>query len=118
MHRLTARLLLMFSLAGVLVPAALAFSVNPPHACCRRKTPHCHNSAMPTDQPAVYAAGCDQHSCCRGLVVAQVAQPKPQVTARSLPEIHCLGVSSQFVANATSVHASHSVRGPPAPAIA
>ena len=45
MHRLTARLLLLFALVGNLVPLALAAGAAPPHACCLRKGVHrCQDS--------------------------------------------------------------------------
>jgi hypothetical protein len=112
-YRLTARILLLFSLVGVLAPAALAFSVDPPHACCRRKTPHCHNAGMPTDGAALYASGCGQHSCCRGLTVAQIAHPKPQATALFAPELLSFFAAIPCATNSSATHSSHFVRGPP-----
>jgi hypothetical protein len=51
MRRLTARLLLLFALAGTFVPPALAATAAPPHACCIRKAAHqCHGSGPEADQ--------------------------------------------------------------------
>src|SRR5277367_2338203 len=40
MHRLTARVLMVLLLAGVLVPVAEAITAPTPHACCLRKPMH------------------------------------------------------------------------------
>src|SRR6266850_690583 len=84
MHRLTARLLLLFALVGNFVPVALALSAAPsPHACCVRKAPQahpCHGMAMATTEPeqlAVRGTGCCNHDCCRGVTVARWAQTEP-----------------------------------------
>ena len=42
MQRLTARLLLLFALAGNFLPVALAATTAPPRACCLRMAHKCH----------------------------------------------------------------------------
>jgi hypothetical protein len=79
MHRLTARLLLIFALAGNLVPLALA-AATPAHACCLRKVAnHCHTPAAQLDQPSIRAKGCCNHDCCRAATTARSACPSPLV---------------------------------------
>jgi hypothetical protein len=79
MHRLTARLLLIFALTGNLVPLALA-AATPAHACCLRKVAnHCHTPAAQLDQPSIRAKGCCNHDCCRAATTARSACPSPLV---------------------------------------
>src|SRR5215831_18486216 len=73
MQRLTARLLLLFALAGTFVPVAMQALASPPHACCLRKAVHrCHTQAASQD-PVVSDAGCCHHDCCRAVTTAQWA---------------------------------------------
>src|SRR5579863_3445615 len=83
MHRLTARLLLLFALAGTFVPLALAATAAPAHACCRRKAAHpCHDSAgAESEQLAIRGTGCCSHDCCRAVTTSQWASPQPGMTA-------------------------------------
>jgi hypothetical protein len=69
MHRLTARFLLLFALAGNLAPFALAASIPAPHACCVRKAAHhCHSAAaLESDQLTIQAPTCCGHDCCRAV---------------------------------------------------
>jgi len=78
MHRLTARFLLLFALAGNLAPVALAASrsAQPQHACCVRKgIHHCHDSATADSAaPAIHSTDCcANHDCCRVSTVARWA---------------------------------------------
>ncbi len=83
MHRLTAKLLLLFALLGSLVPVALASVAAPPRACCMRKgMHHCHESAGGESSGLVFrdACGCGQSG---GRAVTSVrwahAQPAPKI---------------------------------------
>ena len=60
MHRLTARLLLVFLLAGVFVPVGMAISAPLPHACCMRKAMHHHGSGS----REIQAVGGRNGNCC------------------------------------------------------
>jgi len=66
MQRLTARILLLFALAGTFVPAALQALAASPHACCLRKSAHrCHASG--SEEPTASSAGCCNHDCCHAV---------------------------------------------------
>jgi len=75
MRRLTARLLLIFSLVGILAPIAMAVSGPAPHACCLR-TEHggCHHSRKTESLTirAIDKGGC--RTCCPPNVTAQWAE--------------------------------------------
>src|ERR1700736_708166 len=81
MHRLTAKLLLLFALVGNLTPLTLAAVAAPLHACCARKAAkHCHESAASEqNQPSIRASGCCGHDCCRAAATTKWAHPQPRV---------------------------------------
>jgi len=114
MHRLTARLLLLFALAGDLFPLAMAAVPSPGHACCIRNAHHCHDSASSeTGQPSVRDAnGCDHH-CCHAATTAQWGNPaspaayfRGHAVERFVRNIHSNLPSAKAVI-------SHSSRAPP-----
>jgi hypothetical protein len=109
MHRLTARLLLVFMLVGTFAPAALAISTPPPHACCMRKP--MHDQAVP--QAEFQAIDCCSHNCCRPLTVSHRAQPRPPISARSIKTSATLLFDLHPVHRTTELNPSHSVRAPP-----
>ena len=77
MRRLTARLLLLFALAGTFVPPALAATAAPPHACCIRKAaPQCHGSRPEADQRTVHSTSCCNQGCGRGVTTSWSAYPE------------------------------------------
>ncbi|MHB8216682.1 MAG: hypothetical protein ACYDDS_11430 [Candidatus Sulfotelmatobacter sp.] len=78
MHRLTARLLLLFALVGKLAPLTLAVTA-PPHACCVRKAAHhCHDSTAPeSDQLVIRTAPCCNSNCGRAVITVRWASPPP-----------------------------------------
>jgi hypothetical protein len=63
MHRLTARILLLFVLVGNFVPLALAVAAGQGHACCVRKAAHpCHGGAIAdSSRLSIHDAGCCRH---------------------------------------------------------
>ncbi|MGA7399798.1 MAG: hypothetical protein WCC99_02285 [Candidatus Sulfotelmatobacter sp.] len=83
MHRLTARLLLLFALLGSVAPIAFAVTAPPPHACCLRKgVHHCHESpGSESDQPVIQDASCCHGDCARAVTTAQWAHPQPKLAA-------------------------------------
>jgi hypothetical protein len=113
MQRLTARLLLLFALAGTFVPVAMQALAAPPHACCLRKAVHrCHQPGASQD-PVASDAGCCNHDCCRALTTAQWAtlEVSPNLSAT-------LHVASYITVSLTSAAAkellsSRSSRAPP-----
>jgi hypothetical protein len=120
MHRLTARLLLLFALVGTFVPLALAVSAAPPHACCVRKAAHqCHGSTIPeSDQPSVRSPGCCNHDCCRAVTTRQSAHPQQSATSIVAGNVDFRIAAAQARTPASDVFASQSTRAPPSVSIA
>lgn len=83
MQRLTARLLLLFALAGNLIPLALAATAAPVPACCRRMGAHHCNapSTIDSGQTSISERGCCNHDCCRAVTTSQFAQPESSLAA-------------------------------------
>lgn len=79
MHRLTARVLLLFVLVGNFVPLALASAGQKVHACCARKAHRCHGGAIAdSSRTSIHDASCCNHDCCRAVTTAQWAHPQPR----------------------------------------
>jgi hypothetical protein len=113
MHRMTARLLLIFVLVGTFAPVALAISAPPPHACCMRKM-HPHTSP----ETAFTALDLGSHDCCRPLTVSHAAQPRPRPSAYAVPASAALLPRLLPVDPTPAVNAAHSGRAPPSFSIA
>jgi hypothetical protein len=115
MHRLTARLLLLFALAGSLVPLATALTAAPSHACCVRKAAHhCHEPAIAdSSQLVIRETGCCSHDCWRAVTTAQWAHPQPKLTAFFLHPIDAQLAVSQSCSPATASAEFQSSRAPP-----
>ncbi len=117
MQRLTARLLLLFALAGNLVPLALAVTAAPPHACCFRKAAHqhhCHEAAAgDSSRLVIRDTGCCNHDCCRAVTSAQWAHPQPKLTLFFLHPIDVHLALSQSDSPAAASAEFQSSRAPP-----
>jgi len=116
MHRLTARLLLLFALLGSLAPIALAVTAPPPHACCLRKgVHHCHDSlASESGQPVVQDSSCCHGDCARAVTTAQWAHPQPKPASFFLPANNVRLAASRPHSPATVSVEFQSTRAPPA----
>jgi hypothetical protein len=116
MHRLTARLLLLFVLLGSLAPLALAVTAPPPHACCLRKgVHHCHDSlASESGQPLIQGASCCHGDCTRALTTAEWAHPQPKLAAFFLEANNVRRAASRPHSPATASLEFQSTRAPPA----
>src|SRR5512133_1566914 len=112
MKRLTASWLLVVLLVGVLAPAATALSADRRHACCIRKTPHCHESESGS-QPSVRSQGCEQHRCCQSITGAQWAQTAPRLAIAQVVPSAAMPQLVGFVSRSADIAASTSVRAPP-----
>jgi hypothetical protein len=112
MSRLTASLLLVVLLAGVFAPAATALSPEPPHACCLRKTPHCHHSET-TSERSLQSRSCAQHSCCRSVAGSQWGHAGLRTTREPVFSAALTTLPIQIPYRAADVAALHSVRAPP-----
>src|SRR5689334_20600791 len=77
MRHLTATLLLLFAIAGNLVPLALAAAAGPPHACCIRKAVHpCHGAASTESESLeIRSAACCNRDCCRATATRWAQTP-------------------------------------------
>ena len=139
MTRFTAKALLLVLMWAFFAPLAAAFTPVPPHACCLRKTAHCHDhSQMGGMQMGSSAMGqmdmggstgassesaptasfrapncCQQGGCCCGLSTGAFALNvgSPSQNARIVTFL----VSPQQDSPRTLASATlHEVRGPPA----
>jgi hypothetical protein len=109
MRRLTARLLLVLLLAGLVTPAVLAISAPAPHACCRRKGAHQH----PTQGVVLQSVSCGDHRCCSSAASVQWAEAATQSSSC----VHLAEADHAFCPAGTSLSCrrkdSHDVRAPP-----
>ena len=112
MSRLTASLLLVVLLAGVFAPAATTLSSEPPHACCARKTPHCHHSGT-NSETSLNSRSCAQHNCCRSVAASQWAHAGLRPTHELVFFAGLTTLPVQIHYRAADVAAFHSVRAPP-----
>jgi hypothetical protein len=119
MHRLTARLLLLFALVGNLAPLALAATAAPSHACCVRKAAHhCHDSAnSESDQLAIRNAACCNHDCCRAVTSPLWAHAPSPVGTLEIP-VETRPGQPDLVFPDTNVSRFQSTRAPPQISIA
>jgi hypothetical protein len=116
MHRLTAKLLLLFALVGNLAPLALAITTATPHACCVRKAAHqCHESAISeANQLDIRDARCCNRDCCRAATTARWAQAQPSIAASFVHNVAAYVGDSTPLAPTTEISRFHSTRAPPA----
>jgi hypothetical protein len=114
MHRLTAKLLLLFALAGSCVPLALAATATAPHACCIRKAHHCRDSASEESEHLIIrSASCCNHDCCRAVTTSQWAYPQPSIAAISVQSVTAPLAESHPDSPAAKFSSSQSTRAPP-----
>jgi hypothetical protein len=116
MHRLTAKLLLLFALVGNLAPLALALTTANPHACCVRKAAHpCHDSAISkANQLDLRDARCCNHDCCRAVTTARWAQAQPSIPACFVHKVAARLGDTTPLAPTTEISRFQSTRAPPA----
>jgi hypothetical protein len=107
MHRLIARFLMVQLLVGVLAPAALAMSGEPPHACCMRK------GMAKQGSHEFRQVICFNHECCRPYTVPQAARLERAPLPASLPAGPVLSASYPIIHPKQDLIAPFSVRGPP-----
>jgi hypothetical protein len=115
MHRLTAKLLLLFALVGYLAPVAMA-SAAAPHACCLRKgIHHCQDSlGSETGQPVIHVTSCCNGDCCRAVTTEQWAHAQAPAATSFVQNVEAyLGQSTPVSPNA-EVSSFQSTRAPPA----
>jgi hypothetical protein len=114
MHRLTARFLLLFALAGNVIPLAMAITAAPPHACCRRMAHRCQDSASsPAAQPVFRDPSCCNNHCRYPASTAQWAHPKTRSAQFSVLAAERLAASSSDAFVFAQPASLHSSRAPP-----
>jgi hypothetical protein len=114
MQRLTARLLLLFALAGNFLPVALAATAAPPHACCIRKTHKCHEAASAQSEAALTARNCCiNHDCGRALTKSQSAATVPPAAPVFTASVETHATALFTSAPPLRIAVSQSPRAPP-----
>ncbi len=109
MHRLTARCLLVFLLAGVFVPVGMAISAPLPHACCMRKAMHDHGSGT----REIEAVGGRNGNCCPPATTAHWAELGSGIDSTVRPLVSFLTPDSRPVLHSDYSNSLQPVRGPP-----
>lgn len=114
-HRLTAKLLLLFAVLGNIVPVVQAAIPTPVHACCLRKGPHhCHDSTSPhSSNLVIRGTGCCGHECCRAVTTAQWAYPNPRGISFSKQAPSARVAERVVDSSPTELSSSQSSRAPP-----
>ena len=108
MHRLTARVLLLFLATSAFAPFLQALSAEPPHACCLRKL-HSRNE----DRQRVSDAAPRPNNCCPPLTTPHPAQVLAyEVGTALLHGSELDSTTANFLPTATP-NSNHSGRAPP-----
>jgi len=125
MHRLTAKLLLLFALAGSILPLAQAATASPVPECCRRMgAHHCQDASAASsgvtdsNEPSVRTPGCCHGDCGRAVTTAQWAHLQAAGDEISAHIVATSITSSNPRAPATERLQSLSTRAPPLLSIA
>jgi hypothetical protein len=115
MHRLTAKLLLLFAFVGTLAPLALALTGPPQHACCVRKAVHhCHESdGADTSRLLISGAGCCNGDCCRAVTTARWAYAHAAMNVLHERNISARADQLHQISFHAEVLELHSSRAPP-----
>ena len=109
MHRLTARLLLVFLLAGVFVPVGMAISAPLPHACCMRKPMRQHDSGSREIEAVVGR----NSNCCPPVTTAHWAELGAGLDSKTHPLLSFLAPASRPILHSNYSNSLQPVRGPP-----
>jgi hypothetical protein len=112
MRRLIASVLVLFALAGNLIPLALA-ATTAPHSCCVRKTHKCHESASESAQLALRTISCCDHNCCRAVTTSRWASAAPSILGGPAYEISAAVTDSRPAAPTFLETSTQSARAPP-----
>jgi hypothetical protein len=114
MHRLTARLLLLFALLGNFVPIALAVSpASTPKCCLRKGVHHCHDTWLAGEELSLSANSCGSHDCCRAATPAHWAHPEARNAAASAHHVELYLNNAHPASLSLVAFSSLSTRGPP-----
>jgi len=120
MHRLTAKLLLIFALAGNILPLAQAATAPSAPECCRRAGMHqCHGDSVSSPKPpesgeaSFRAPGCCRGECGRAVTTPQWAHLLDAANDISARMVEASVAASSPRAPATWQIQSLSTRAPP-----
>jgi hypothetical protein len=113
MHRLTAKLLLLFALVGNLIPLAMAITAAPPRACCRRMAHRCHVSAASEAEPVLRDPCCCNNHSRHPATTDQWAHPNTPGVQAGVPVLERLVGNSEFAFAGAQTASLHSSRAPP-----
>jgi len=108
MYRLTARILLVFTLVGLFGPAALAVGAPAQHACCMRK-PH-----GARQEPTIQSVPGPTGNCCPPIATAQWAAPSRPVVTRAWQQAEILVTRLLRLHGTIAVQSTGPARAPPA----
>lgn len=119
MHRLTAKLLLLFAIVGNLIPLALAVTAPPLHSCCMRKAHRCHEQAAAEAGQPVFRdpCSCNNHSR-HAATTPQWAHPKTQIAEISGSAVERLDRKIESTLPSVQPASLHASRAPPSFSIA
>jgi len=118
MHRLTARLLLLFALAGYTLPLAIALSSDPPRACCMRKAHHCDQLSS-AETGRVFLDPCRCSDYPRRVASTNIwAHPEEVKSASFSPILETLVENIPFFLRAREAGNAHPSRASPQLSIA
>ena len=112
MQRLTAKLLLLFALIGTIIPIATAVTA-PQHACCIRKTHHCHESASSDSAQLAITSQTCEHDCCRAVSTSQWANLQLGLSPAVVQNIETYTADTHPSTPAAPHSLSLSARAPP-----
>lgn len=116
MHRLIARLLLLFALAGTVAPSALAITTAPEHSCCRRNAAHhcAETSANGSGETVVRNPGCCHGDCGRAVTTIRWAHAQPLPAQHFLQRVALARPAPHAEFSVPASFRSQSPRAPPA----
>jgi len=114
MHRLTARLLLLFALLGNIVPIALAVSPTAAPKCCLRKgVHHCQTASLAGEELSLSSNSCGSHDCCRVATPAHWAHPEARNCSVAAQSVEIYRSQMRPSGLNGEAHTSLSTRAPP-----
>jgi hypothetical protein len=118
MYRLTARLLLLFALAGNVIPLAMAAKSEPPRACCMRNAHHCHESSASETGPVLLDPCCCRNHARRATTTTIWVHPEELTSGAISPAVELLAERIPFFSVEGQSVGVHSSRAPPQLSIA
>src|SRR5436305_14453125 len=114
MRRSIASFLLLFALAGSVLPLAAQDLAARAHACCLRQSAHhCHESASKQELPVVREVGCCPRNSSRAVRTSVAGNPEPRLRAAVAPASNFLASDVRIPGPESKFPSSQSTRAPP-----